>query len=144
MVALIDTDPRLLTCDCRYPEREAQHRADWDDMPKTGWPGEHRGAKNGRLWPPMPVWHDPLCASLETYPLQPLSTIPQCAKCGMRVISTTFHEAAWSYTPHHHDYWRTDLYKWRCLLTHRYHPVEHLDRKCSNCGWEWLETTADA
>ena len=83
------------------------------------------------------------CASLLDYPLRDLTNAPACGKCGQSNITTTFHKAHWYFRPHHHDYWRVDLYVWSCLLTHDYRPVEHLDRTCATCGFKWLERTAD-
>lgn len=121
-------------CSCDYTERETKHRASWDRIP-TG------GAFDVRLepWPPYPVWHYSDCAALDDFPLQPPSSSPVCPKCTSTDIRTTYHEARWLYTPHPHDYWRTDLYKWDCLLTHAYRPVGHLDRDCQTCRFGWLE-----
>lgn len=87
-------------------------------------------------------WHYADCAWLAEYPLRPLTDTPICDKCGQNDIASQFHEARWYYEPHHHDFWRHDLYTWSCLLTHGYRPVEHIDRTCRTCHFGWLERTA--
>ena len=123
-------------CSCGYEERQKVKDAQWAD----------RGlALSGDgLWPPIPNQHSQNCDSLDNYPLRPLTDKPACDKCGQSQIKTTFHKANWYYQPHHHDYWRKDLYIWACALTDWYRPVEHLDRLCTTCGFAWLEQTASA
>lgn len=123
--------PIAVPCTCGYLERAESRQANWDAPDAIGYP-----------WPPYPVWHYPDCLMLPDYPFLPMSNPPTCPKCTSTDIRTTFHDESWHYRPHHHDYWRSDLNAWSCLLTFGYRPAEHLDRDCQVCRFGWLERTA--
>lgn len=141
MAAAPEYDPER--CDCGYRERRAEIDAlSYDERLQRDREYIKAGPHDLVMpnWRDARDWHAPTCASLGEYPMEPRGSI--CPKCGDSP-TRTYHAARWHVVPDHHDYWRSDLDVWSCLLQHTWRPVEHLE--CvSACGWSWIEPTMEA
>lgn len=69
--------------------------------------------------------------------LPPYDVNARCPKC-RAVPGVTYHAGLETTIPGTSDYWP-------CFYSSRPGPVgEHLCRRCSRCGYSWMEATADA